>query len=105
MPDHEGAQFAARRRGSAQSQDGRSDRHGQVPGYDDNMFARGITQKEWDDLQNDLHRPLINHATSDNVPPGSTFKIVTAAALLEEGAMSRIHRDQRPRRVSRSRPV
>lgn len=58
-----------------------------VPGYDDNIFARGVTQKELDALYGNLHRPLINHATSDNVPPGSTFKIVTAAALLEEHAV------------------
>jgi penicillin-binding protein 2 len=58
-----------------------------VPGYDDNMFARGITQKEIDTLYNNIHRPLINHATSDAVPPGSTFKIVTSAALLEEHAI------------------
>lgn len=59
-----------------------------VPGYDNNMFVRGITQQEYDELQNNIHRPLINHATSDNVPPGSTYKIVTAAALLEEGAIT-----------------
>lgn len=58
-----------------------------VPGYDNNIFARGVTQEELDALYNNLHRPLINHATSDNVPPGSTFKIVTAAALLEEHAV------------------
>ena len=58
-----------------------------VPGYDDNMFATGITQKQLDELTENIHRPLINHATSDNVPPGSTFKIVTAAALLEEHAI------------------
>ncbi|MCL5997601.1 MAG: penicillin-binding protein 2 [Chloroflexi bacterium] len=58
-----------------------------VPGYDNNMFARGITQKEYEALQDNIQRPLINHATSDNVPPGSTFKIVTSAALLEEHAV------------------
>ena len=58
-----------------------------VPGYDNNIFARGVKQEELDALYNNLHRPLINHATSDNVPPGSTFKIVTSAALLEEHAV------------------
>lgn len=57
-----------------------------VPGYDDNLFTRGnVTQKELDDLYKNLHRPLLNKAIDDTVPPGSTFKIVTAAALLEEG--------------------
>ncbi len=58
-----------------------------VPGYDNNIFARGVTQQELDALYGNLHRPLINHATSDRVPPGSTFKIVTSAALLEEHAV------------------
>ena len=58
-----------------------------VPGYDNNIFARGIKQEELDAMYSNLHRPLINHATSDNVPPGSTFKIVTAVSLLEEHAV------------------
>ncbi len=56
-----------------------------VPAYDNNQFANGITQKELDVLRNDLHKPLLNHATQEAPPPGSTFKIVTAAALLQEG--------------------
>ncbi len=59
-----------------------------VPGYDDNLFAQGITQKQYDALTSNIQRPLINHATSDAVPPGSTFKIVTAAALLEEHSLT-----------------
>jgi penicillin-binding protein 2 len=59
-----------------------------VPAYDNNAFALGITQEQLDALYADPHVPLMNHATSDRVPPGSTFKIVTAAALLEEGAVT-----------------
>jgi penicillin-binding protein 2 len=59
-----------------------------APGYDNNAFAQGISQKDLDVLQDDLHKPLLNHATQDTVPPGSTFKIVTAAALLQEGAVT-----------------
>jgi penicillin-binding protein 2 len=58
-----------------------------VPGYDNNLFARGVTQSEFEALAKDLHKPLLNHATQDAVPPGSTFKIVAAAALLQEGAI------------------
>jgi penicillin-binding protein 2 len=59
-----------------------------IPGYNNNLFVQGITQKDLDKyLQND-HTPLVNHATSDKVPPGSIFKIVTTAALLEEGAVT-----------------
>ncbi len=59
-----------------------------VPGYDNNAFAQGISQADYKQLSDDLHKPLINHATQDRVPPGSTFKIVTTAALLQEGAVS-----------------
>ncbi|HQV26479.1 MAG TPA: penicillin-binding protein 2 [Thermoflexales bacterium] len=59
-----------------------------IPGFDNNLFTRGnITQKELDDLYSNPHLPLLNKATDDTVPPGSTFKIVTAAALLEEGSV------------------
>jgi penicillin-binding protein 2 len=56
-----------------------------VPGYDNNAFAQGISQDDFRRLADDLHKPLLNHATQDRVPPGSTFKIVTTAALLQEG--------------------
>lgn len=55
------------------------------PGYDNNAFAQGISQDDFQKLADDLHKPLLNHATQDRVPPGSTFKIVTTAALLQEG--------------------
>jgi penicillin-binding protein 2 len=58
-----------------------------VPGYDNNLFAKGISQQEFEALANDPHKPLLNHATQDRVPPGSTFKIITAAALLQEGTV------------------
>ncbi len=58
-----------------------------VPGYDNNLFARGISAEQFKTYLEDLHLPLINHATQDRVPPGSTFKIITAAALLQEGAV------------------
>ncbi|PJF47478.1 MAG: penicillin-binding protein 2 [Candidatus Thermofonsia Clade 3 bacterium] len=59
-----------------------------APSYDNNWFAQGISQQRYEALANDPHKPLLNHATQDRVPPGSTFKIVTAAALLQEGAVN-----------------
>lgn len=55
-----------------------------IPDYDPNMFARGITQKEWNGLANDPLKPMVNLAISGTYPPGSIFKMVTATAALEE---------------------
>ena len=45
------------------------------------------TEKEaWDALNSDSKRPMVNRAIGGNLyPPGSVFKIVTAAAAIEEG--------------------
>lgn len=56
-----------------------------LPSYDNNLFAQGISQEDYDRLLEDPHDPLVNHAVSDQLPPGSIFKIVPAAAALEEG--------------------
>lgn len=58
-----------------------------LPTYDNNLFADGITVDEYDQLINDDNRPLVNHAVSSLYPPGSTFKIVTASAALQEGVI------------------
>jgi penicillin-binding protein 2 len=55
-----------------------------LPSYDNNLFARGISFKDYAELSNDPERPLMNHALSGQYPPGSTFKIIPAAAALEE---------------------
>lgn len=64
------------------------------PSFDPNVFARGIRRDEWNVLLNNKHRPLNNRAIQGQYPPGSTFKIVVAAAALEEGIINpftRIH--------------
>lgn len=58
-----------------------------LPTYDNNVFVEGVTQRDWQRWQ-DPHRPLINHAISDAVPPGSVFKIVMASAALQEGVLT-----------------
>ncbi|MBI2955019.1 MAG: penicillin-binding protein 2 [Chloroflexi bacterium] len=70
-------------------------RNGQVlamvsmPSYDNNLFSKGITERQLSALLEDPKRPLVNHAISEVNPPGSTFKIVNAAGALQEGVVTR----------------
>lgn len=57
------------------------------PSFDPNLFARGIKYREWQELNQNGKLPLLNRALQSQYPPGSTFKIVTAIAALEEGAV------------------
>jgi len=59
-----------------------------LPGYDANMFARGISSKEYKDLLEDPNQPLFPRAVSGLFPPGSTAKLVVAAAALTEKVVS-----------------
>jgi len=55
-----------------------------LPSFDNNLFGRGITQAEYEQLLNDPDRPLFNRAIAGEYPPGSTFKPLMAAAALQE---------------------
>jgi penicillin-binding protein 2 len=59
-----------------------------TPGFDPNAFARGLTTKQYDALQNDIDKPLINRALRGAYPPGSTVKPFFALAALKYGAMT-----------------
>lgn len=56
-----------------------------VPGFNNNLFAPGISQNDYEQMLNDPRLPLYNRAISGLYPPGSTIKPVTAAAVLQEG--------------------
>ena len=58
------------------------------PRFDPNAFIRGLTQEEANSLFNDPRQPFLNRALLAEYPPGSTFKVVTAAAGLEKGGFS-----------------
>ena len=57
-----------------------------LPSYDDNIFAKEIGE-DYLELEKDTRRPLINYAIGGLYPPGSTFKMITAAAALAEGVI------------------
>ena len=59
-----------------------------LPGYDTNLFTHGISQADYDRLVMDPDRPLLNRAIAGQYAPGSTFKMVTATAGLQEGKIT-----------------
>jgi len=54
-----------------------------VPPYDPNDVP-----SQFAELSNDSGSPMVNRATQSTYPPGSTFKLVTAAAALDSGAIT-----------------
>ncbi|HEY2386308.1 MAG TPA: penicillin-binding protein 2 [Candidatus Binatia bacterium] len=82
MGDHEGALVALDpRTGDVLAMVSR-------PAFDPNVFARGIKKSEWRALLQDRKHPLNSKAVQGTYPPGSTFKVVMAAAALEEGVVN-----------------
>jgi peptidoglycan glycosyltransferase len=58
------------------------------PSYDPNPLASHSVEEQqaaWQVLQEDPEKPTLNRAIAQTLPPGSVFKIVTAAAALESG--------------------
>jgi len=54
------------------------------PTYDSNLFAKGISQNDYNGLLNNEAKPLLNRVTSGNYPVGSVIKPIISAAALEE---------------------
>jgi penicillin-binding protein 2 len=54
------------------------------PSFDPNLFNGGISHREWRKLSTNPFHPMENRAISGQYPPGSTYKLVVAAAALEE---------------------
>ena len=59
-----------------------------TPGFDPNEFARGLTNKQYNELQQDIDKPLIDRALRGTYPPGSTVKPFYALAALHFGVMT-----------------
>ena len=58
------------------------------PSYDNTRFARAIDGEYYLDIIADPLRPLVNNAIKSLYPPGSVWKIITAAAVAEENVIS-----------------
>ncbi len=58
------------------------------PGYDINKLANGVDAAYFAKLQADLSVPQWSAATQQETAPGSTFKMVSAVAAMEEGVVS-----------------
>ena len=63
-----------------------------TPSYDPSTFAgyHDKDAKAWQDLEKDPDKPKLNRALREIYPPGSVFKVVTAAAALENGKVTDI---------------
>ena len=58
------------------------------PSFDPDLFNRGISGNRWKKLATNPLCPLQNRAVSGQYPPGSTYKMVVAAAALQEGLIT-----------------
>lgn len=58
-----------------------------MPTYDNNAFANGISSKAFKALLNNPNQPLLNHAISEQYPPGSTYKLVTGLGVLADNKL------------------
>ena len=53
------------------------------PNFNPNLFVNGIDHKNWDLLNNNKSRPLLDRVIKGLYPPGSTLKPFVAIAGLE----------------------
>jgi penicillin-binding protein 2 len=65
-----------------------------LPTYDNNAFTGGISSKAYKKLLTNANKPLVNHAISDQYPPGSTYKLVTGLGALADGRVGPTERIQ-----------
>jgi penicillin-binding protein 2 len=58
------------------------------PAYDPNLFVRGISGPDYRVLTEDKYRPLADKTVQGTYPPGSTYKMITALAALQDGKIT-----------------
>lgn len=59
-----------------------------LPSFDNNLFARKISQEQYASLINNPDKPLFNRAIAGEYPPGSVLKMAVAVAGLAEGTIT-----------------
>ena len=60
-----------------------------TPAFDPNPFVTGITQSAFNKLNENEFSPFLNRTLQGAYPPGSTFKMVTALAALNQGLIDK----------------
>ncbi len=58
------------------------------PAFDPNLFAHGISTRDWNAINTNPYHPMDNKTITGEYPPGSTFKIVTGTAALASGKVT-----------------
>ncbi len=58
-----------------------------VPSYEPSAFLNGLSRRLWNEWRDNPRTPLVNKCIRGQYPPGSTFKMITALAALEAGAI------------------
>ncbi|GAH68875.1 unnamed protein product, partial [marine sediment metagenome] len=59
-----------------------------LPSFDNNLFSKGMSEEEWDQINKDPLKPLFNRVISGGYPTGSAIKPLIASAALEEEMIS-----------------
>jgi len=86
-----GIRDTSRRSGVAIAMD---PRNGQIlamvalPAYNNDLFASGISARDYVALSRDKRHPLVNHAIAGLYPPGSIYKIIPATGALQDGVVT-----------------
>ena len=58
-----------------------------MPSYEPSAFLNGLSRRLWNEWRDNPRTPLVNKCIRGQYPPGSTFKMITALAALEAGAI------------------
>jgi penicillin-binding protein 2 len=65
-----------------------------LPTYNDQLFADGISETDFQKLLTDPNQPLLNKAIGAQYAPGSTYKLVTGTAGLQDQPRCRVVDDK-----------